>query len=310
VLVKGDIRGLLLQSESFSHNPGFREGLLLIFLMMILNWSIEAFKWQRLVRKIEPIRFIKALQSVIAGISVSIFSPNRTGEFIGRVFTLKTQDTVQAIFLSIIGSMSQLLVTILMGSLSFCIFFPYLLPAEHTHAGWTSYLLIPGILLADIILLAGYLRVSYINQLTGKVLRDRFGKLSEYLTVIGSLSRIELFGILLLSLGRFIVFNIQFYLMFRIFGIDIPFLHALGLIAVIFLALAIIPTFAFSELGVRGSVSLYLVGAYVENVSGNVIDQKTSLAIVLAAGLLWMINLAIPAILGVPALFKLKFFRK
>jgi hypothetical protein len=31
---------------------------------------------------------------------------------------------------------------------------------------------------------------------------------------------------------------------------------------------------------------------------------------VLAAGSLWLINLAIPALLGVPFIFKLRFFRK
>jgi hypothetical protein len=78
----------------------------------------------------------------------------------------------------------------------------------------------------------------------------------------------------------------------------------------IYLALAVIPTFALSELGVRGSVSLFLIGGYLLSSRGAPVSENESLAIILAAGLLWMINLAIPAILGVPYIFSLRFFRK
>lgn len=310
VLVKGDISGLIDNTRSFSNHPFFLKGLIFIFLLMFLNWLIESYKWYLLARRIGDNSFFRVVQSVIAGISVSIFTPNRTAEFVGRVFVLKTSDSLQAIFLSIIGSMSQLLVTILMGTISFSLLFRDVLPGSLHLSSWMEYLIIPGIILLDVLLLSAYLRVPYLSLIARKLTRDHFPKFQEYLDVIGTLSRIELIRIILLSTLRFLVFSFQFYIMLYIFGIELPLFQALLLIALIFFSLAVIPTFAFSELGVRGSVSLFLIGEYYAHTYGLTLNENQSLAVVLAAGLLWMINLAIPAILGIPALLRLKFFKR
>jgi hypothetical protein len=67
-----------------------------------------------------------------------------------------------------------------------------------------------------------------------------------------------------------------------------------------FFALAIVPTIALAELGVRGKISIYLFGAFSTN----------TLGIVLTATAIWLINLVVPALAGSLFLLGIKFFRK
>ena len=54
--------------------------------MMFLNWLVEALKWRYMISKIENISIMTAYRAVLTGITVSTFTPNRIGEYGGRVF--------------------------------------------------------------------------------------------------------------------------------------------------------------------------------------------------------------------------------
>ena len=86
------------------------------------------------------------------------------------------------------------------------------------------------------------------------------------------------------------------------FDVQIPYFNALVLISMTYLIMAVIPTIALTELGISGSVALYLFGLYF---------RQIPLAGVFAAStILWMINLGLPALIGTIFVFKLQFFRK
>jgi hypothetical protein len=68
---------------------------------------------------------------------------------------------------------------------------------------------------------------------------------------------------------------------------------------VIFLVLAIIPTFAIAELGLRGNVSLKLIGLFSTN----------SLGISITTATIWIINLVLPAIAGSLLILSVKIFK-
>jgi len=85
--------------------------------------------------------------------------------------------------------------------------------------------------------------------------------------------------------------------------VDVSLWHCWSAVSVSFLVMAVIPTIAlFTDLGLRGKVSLKLMGLF----SGN------SLGISLTAVSIWFINLIIPAlagsllILGIKRIFKKK----
>ncbi len=60
-----------------------------VILLMILNWTIESVKWKLLIDKLHPISWLDAIEGILFGVTFSLFTPSRIGEFGGRVFCLK-----------------------------------------------------------------------------------------------------------------------------------------------------------------------------------------------------------------------------
>src|ERR1041384_5710121 len=90
--LKNDFRQLL----SLIHLRGFNIFLLSGVLLMLFNWLFEAIKWRLLINAQEHISIKKALKAILAGISISIFTPNRIGEFAGRIYYLDNADKLKA----------------------------------------------------------------------------------------------------------------------------------------------------------------------------------------------------------------------
>jgi uncharacterized membrane protein YbhN (UPF0104 family) len=300
--------------DSFS-NAWFINVLIFVVILMIVNWGIEAFKWSLLIRKIEKVEWIRSFLAVLTGVAVSSFTPNRVGDYFGRVFILKKAARIEGVFITILGSMSQLLVTFLAGTS--CIFLLFIghhetlldffnIPSHlYTWFLWGGGILILGLNVLFILL---FLNISLLSTLAAKLKGRTLEKLTSYIQVLSAYTTRELLIIIFLSALRFIVFSTQMFLLLRAFSVDIPFLNGMIIIGVIFFAITLIPTVAIAELGIRGSVSLFLVGVYF----GQPLDMPAEMAmgIVAASTSLWLINLAIPALVGAIFAFNLKFFRR
>ena len=96
--------------------------MILILLLMLVNWSIESVKWKILIAKIERVSFFRAFKAVMTGVSVSLFTPNRTGDYLGRVFILEKGNHIEGILITLIGSFAQIIVTISVGLFCFLSF--------------------------------------------------------------------------------------------------------------------------------------------------------------------------------------------
>ncbi len=99
--------------ESF--NSGMIWNLAAVLVLMLVNWIIETFKWKLAVQKIQEVGFFTAFKAVLSGVSFSVTTPNRVGEYLGRVLYMNEGNRLKAISLTITGSISQLIVTLLMG---------------------------------------------------------------------------------------------------------------------------------------------------------------------------------------------------
>src|ERR1039457_787734 len=115
--ISDTISGLLLK-------PGVKVKFVIVFLLIFVNWGIETVKWRYLIRKIEYVPFFKSFSSILSGIAVSTFIPTRVGEYFGRVFVLDKASRIEGILITLVGSLSQLLVTLIAGSFCFAIFIP------------------------------------------------------------------------------------------------------------------------------------------------------------------------------------------
>jgi hypothetical protein len=257
--------------------------------LMLVNWGIEARKWQLLVLHLQPFSFGKAFKSVLAGCSVTMLTPNRVGEFGGRVLFLKEENRIKAISLTIAGSISQLLVTMIMGcaGLIFLRFFSQgtgnalsVLPDF-----WGSVLIYFSIS-ATVLLFLFYIRLGWLVRTMEKV--PALNKVVKHITVLDEFETYQLLQILLLSLLRYLVFVVQYVLLMQVMQLGIGGWLSFWLISVFYLVLAVIPTMGFLELPVRAKTSLELMRLYSNN----------NLGIGTAALVIWIINLVIPALLG------------
>jgi hypothetical protein len=276
--------------------------------LMLVNWGIESLKWQYLMNKVEPIPFFKSYEAVLSGISVSIFTPNRVGEWFGRVFIMKKANPWKGVFITMIGSFSQLLITIIVGAISLVFYIPIYF---HDAGFYSNYLLYGLILLVIVItgsLLLIFLNVSSIPGFINRLIKKRFAHFNEYINVISGYSTFELITVIIFSFLRYCVFALQFYILLMMFSVKIPFLHGMMIISLIFFVMTAIPTVTLAELGIRGSVALQLVGLYFERMG--MLSDKIEIGILSATSTLWLINLAFPALLGTLFVYRLTFFRR
>ena len=261
-----------------------------VILMMFLNWLVEALKWRYMISKIENISIMTAYRAIFTGITVSTFTPNRIGEYGGRVFCLEQGDRIKAVFITVLCSMSQLLVTILYGSISLFILFDEILIDK-------TFLSVSLLILLNLFLLFSYFNISHIVNFLGKFKLIKSFK--KYLEVLVMYNYKDLIIAFIYSNTRYLIFSLQFIILLHVFGINISFMDAILSVMLIFFFITITPTITIAEIGVRGSVAIFVLGLFSSN----------DIAILSSTTLLWLINLIIPAIIGSFFIFSLKFFR-
>ncbi|VTQ05347.1 lysylphosphatidylglycerol synthase domain-containing protein [Sphingobacterium daejeonense] len=89
-----------------------------VVLLMFMNWFLEVIKWRFLSRRIEKLSIWKATKSVFCGLTWAIFTPNRIGEYGGRVMVLKPENRATGAVAMGVGLFAQLVLTSVFGSLS------------------------------------------------------------------------------------------------------------------------------------------------------------------------------------------------
>ncbi|PUZ22089.1 UPF0104 family protein [Chitinophaga costaii] len=269
--------------------------------LMLVNWGIEARKWQLLVNRLEHISFIRAFRATLAGVSLSIHTPNRVGEYGGRVLYLKNKNKIKGIAVTIVGSFSQLITTIIFGLIGLAYYlYHYSLSAGNEAVmdpRWEKFLL-AVLLLVCIFVIILYFRLQWIVTLFEKIPVLR--KVRIFVAIVARYKPRELSILLLLSAIRYMVFSAQYLILLGALGVEIVWWQGFLMNSVIYLALAIIPTFAMVELGVRGQVSVYVLRQLSNNTAG----------IIYATAAIWVINLCVPAILGIVLLLGIKIFRE
>jgi hypothetical protein len=256
-----------------------------VIALMFVNWAIEAVKWKIAVKKIQEVGFFKAFRAVLSGVSFSVSTPNRVGEYLGRVLYMDAGNKLKTISITIVGSISQLIITLLMGCIGLIMLRPRI-EAEQLVAPIWMEVIIYGVIAVLIILTLFYFRLSWIIRGV-----DRLPGSKRFAYLVNALEGFDatlLTRLLSLSLLRFIVFIVQYYLLFRLFDVQVLWWQGFWSVSVSFLVMAVIPTFAIAELGLRGRIGLILTGLFSSNKAG----------IIFATAGIWFINLIIPAVAG------------
>lgn len=271
--------------------------LLLALLLIFFNWGLEAWKWKLLITTVRPIKFLTAYKAVLSGVSFSIALPNRVGEYIGRMIYQPEGGRLKTISLAIVGSMAQLLSTLFWGIAGLIILKKDLLLAYPQLTIWYQFILY-GLIFSFLLLALFYFKVSSLVFFFSRWLRHH-----HYLYLVESLQNFNaafLFKLVILSSLRYGVFLLQYIAVFYLFHVQVSAIIIMPVMSVVFLALAVIPSIALLEVGLRGEVSLRLMGLFSAN----------SLGIGLTSVTIWFINLILPALIGTLLLLNVKLLSK
>lgn len=265
--------------------------LILSALLIPVNWSLEAYKWKYLIRKIEQISFGEALQGIMTGVTMGFVTPHSIGDYVARILTLTNQERARGIGAVFVSRVSQFYITLYFGTASLVVYIYFVLrsgPLNNQLIIWVT-------VLSNILFVLIFIYHNTILRTLGRL--ELFHKLIFYFEVIKTYSFRELNYVLLLSFLRYLVFCIQFVLILMVFGITLPWWLMLAGVAFIFFLKSVIPTFL--DLGVRETAAVIFFGVFSS-------DHQN---IIFASLTLWLLNLVLPSIIGLFLIFRMRLFK-
>ncbi len=253
----------------------------IVLILMLINWGLESRKWRLLVRGLEPISISRSFKATIAGTAIGLITPNRVGEFAGRVLFLGPEHRIAGAFATVVGSIAQFVVTISLG-MAGLIALTMAAGPDYADPLVPAWIALCALVAATALLL--YFNPQLLHALVARL--PLVKRWERHAAVLDGYTVVELRSVLLLSLARYAVFTVQFTILLRACaGVGIQ--EALSSIPVVFLIGTLIPTVMLTELGVRGSVAVAVMNSGAHDA-----------AIVLSTTLLWLVNIALPAVAG------------
>lgn len=266
--------------------------LAIVLLLAPLNWMMEATKWKMLLQKIQPLPFRQAFASTLTGIAFSLVTPNKIGDFAGRILYLEHKNKLRAAIATLIGNLSQTIVTYLFGIAGLIYF-------NINYPGTWPRLLLAAALLSAALLSYLYLRIDLIAGWAER--RPWLRKVLLSVRILKRYSRKDLLRLLAVSCCRFCVYNTQFLLLANILGAGIPPVTGFLISGLMFWMITVIPSIFLADLGVRG----YVAGLLFTDtaIAGN------GMAILAGSYMIWVLNLVIPAIIGSLLLLSIRIVR-
>lgn len=259
-------------------------------LLVPFNWLAEVQKWRPMVARHTSMSHWRALKAVLAGSSFALFTPNRIGDYGGRVLFVQPEYRWKAVIANAVGNLGQYIVLLAGGALGSIWFAGNVL---HWSDQWMFFAL-AGALVSVSILLYGYfnirLLVPFIRRFTWL---QRWKSLLREIHFLEQVERRRLADVLAWSAFRYVVYSTQYLFLLRFFEIKAGIPAAYAGIATIYLLQTIVPLPALTGLLVRGSLAVFVWSHFGAN-------EISSLA---ATFVLWIINLILPALLGTFSLF-------
>lgn len=253
--------------------------------LLPLNWGLEVAKWRQLLLHNWAPSWGLAARAVLAGVTVSLATPNRVGEYGGRALIGPAQHWMAIVSTSILGSVCQWMVFVACG-------WPPLMYALgqywHWPAGWMVVVAASVPVLVLVVVAYGHLVVSTL-RLSGRGSDNKWWRwLMRKALHLRRITRRQFRAALLLGLLRFWVYSTQYLMMLWFFNVSIGFWEGLGGIFSIYLIQAGIPLPPGLGVITRSELAILLWR-----------DIVTDPAAILSATFgLYIINLVIPALLG------------
>ena len=234
-----------------------------LLLLFLLNYLMEAIKWQNLLASWSPISILKSYKSVLIGQAFAFFTPARSGDYVGRILLLPPGSKIKGVAQLAWSSYAQLIITISIGSIALFFNLPFF--------PWIKWLMPLG-------LVAALLVYFHPGQFKGWL--NKINKLQ-----IENKLKLNLLG---LSFLKYVVFVLQYTWAVKMLNIPITNIDLWIALGVLFLLLSIIPSISLTDLVIRGQIIVVLLEPYYNN----------SLMLICLSTIIWAVNFLLPAIIG------------
>lgn len=256
---------LLKEKQSFGN-------VVLLLSLTFLNRFLEILKWQNLVRVIREVSLGEASKQVLGALTVGLFTPNGIGEYAGKALFFEKGNAKQIVFLNLICNGIQMILSIVFGILGLLYFY-----ASFNVKTFDAAAILFGILTLLFVVLFFARKISIKGYSVEKLIR----KINEIPKNIHQKN-------ILLAIGRYMVFSHQYYFLFLIFDVEIPYLLLMSAITSVYFLASSLPTFQFLDFAVKGSVAVYFFGLLGVN----------EWIVVFISTLMWFLNVVIPVVIG------------
>lgn len=285
MLAEGQWESLFQQIGSCWHWPQLWY-LVMAITMVPVNLGLETIKFRLLTRQFLPMGFSELFRSVLGGSAVAFVTPNRVGEYAGRVLFLKKKYSWQAVAATVVGSLSQLLAILIFGLVGTLVYY----------TGWLEDNGLSSMLITffggSLVLftMAFYYNIDLLLPFLRRIpLGKAYLRILSKLTFLKHYTFGQLSLILLAAVGRFIVYCTQYVLLLWFFGLEEKYLRAMAAIAMIFLLQTSLPLPPLAGLIAKGELAMLVFGHE---------SPHTHATVLSATFLLFFVNVAMPALVG------------
>ena len=246
--------------------------LLALLLFTDLNWLLEIFKWKKLASVEKKLSFLEAFEQCLASHTASIITPNKIGEYGAKALFFEKEKRKKIMTLNLIGNFSQLIATIIFGIIGLVfVFTKQTISFPNFSVSYSKLWLVIGFI-SGLILLQSWVR-------------NAFKKIVNY---VSKISNSILFEVIFISFLRYLVFSHQFYFILILLNINVDYQIAMPIIFSMYLLASIIPSLTIFDWLIKGSIAVWLFSFI----------GIEAVPILMTTTLMWILNFAIPALIG------------
>ena len=261
----------LSKNESFSI-----KNIIFLLVLSTFNWFFEILKWQKLVSSIKKISFKDAMQQSLGGLTASLITPNRIGDYGAKAIYFDKPLRKRILLLNLLGNMSQMAVTTIIGCVGLIVF------QSRYNIEVDSYRLSRFFIIIIVMIVFATLGLK---QSRFKIKGFPIDRVLQFIKKLSTKIHIQNFG---LSLIRYAIFSFQFYFLLSLFNTNLDYKTTMVAISSMYLLASIVPSLAIFDVVIKTSAAVFLFD-YLG------VDAFTILSI---TTLMWLLNFILPSLIG------------
>ncbi|GGI55862.1 lysylphosphatidylglycerol synthase domain-containing protein [Winogradskyella haliclonae] len=266
-----EFASFLSKTDAFS-----TKNIIFLLFLTIFNWFFEITKWKILVSTIKKISFFEALEQSLGGLTASLITPNRIGDYGAKAIYYTKPYRKQIVLLNLMGNVSQMTITTIIGFIGMVVFYSTY-DLELNYRKVSSFLII-------VVIVTSFAAFG-LQQSRFKIKGFSIERVIDFVKNIPQRIHVLNFG---LSLIRYGIFSFQFYVLLQIFGVGIDYKTAMVAISSMYLLASIVPSLAVFDVLIKTSAAVYLFSFLDIN----------DLIILSISNLMWLLNFILPSVFG------------